>query len=73
MTTRLQLTVNYKNGNQIKQLVNYIHVEDDTIYYHVDKQVSNMVESYSHIPMANVASYDLVPVECDGWKVVENG
>lgn len=68
MKERLMLTINYRNGNTIKQLVNYLHCENGKLYFTVDKAVSDgyVVD----IPLENIASFDLETVQCDGWKVI---
>ncbi len=68
MKERLLLTINYRNGNTIKQLVNYLHCENGKLYFTVDKAVSDgyVVD----IPLENITAFDLETVQCDGWKVI---
>jgi len=73
MTTRTLLTINYKNGNTLKELVNYLHYEKEKIAYTVDRQVHAVFQQPVEIPMENIDSFDLEKVECDGWKIPNNG
>ena len=71
MTNRLRLTVTYKNGNQIQDLVNYLVFEDGNIVYTVDKQAHSVFQEPVRIPVENIERYALEVVACDGWKVFE--
>ena len=64
----MQLTINYKNGNTTKQLVNYVHYENGAIFFTIDKQV--VTGSIVRVPVENIERYDLETVMCDGWKVI---
>ena len=68
MATRLKLTVTYKNGTEISNLVNYLHFEDGAIFYTVDKQVHEIIEQPVKIQMENIKRFDLEQVEMEGWK-----
>lgn len=68
MTKRMLLTINYKNGNTIDQLVNYLHVEDNTLYFTIDRQDQQLITRQAAVPMANIISYDIEWINCDGWK-----
>ena len=68
MTKRMLLTIYYKNGNTIDQLVNYLHVEDNTLYFTVDRQDQQLITRPAAVPMANINGYDLKPIMCNGWK-----
>ena len=70
MTKRIRLTISYKNGNTISGLVNYVHVEDGKLIYTVDSQIQNVIEPQIHVPLENIDSFDVEPVFCDGWSVV---
>lgn len=72
-TERMQLTINYKNGNQTKQLVHYVHYENGAIFFTLDKQVSSAAQMPVRVPMENIERYDLEKVMCEGWKVMNNG
>jgi hypothetical protein len=67
-TTRLLITVKYNNGNELKQLVNYIHSDAKSLQYTVDKQIHSAVSDIVRIPFENIEAFDLEMVECDGWK-----
>ena len=71
MTERLQLAIKYKNGNELKQLVNYIHFEDGAIYFTQDEQCHSAVQMPVKVTLANVKEFNLNKVMCDGWKVIE--
>lgn len=66
-TKRMLLTITYKNGNQIKKLINYLHFENDRIFFTVDKQIQNVIEEPVVIKLENIDHYDLEAVECEGW------
>ena len=70
MTERLLLTINYKNGNSIKQLVHNIAFAEGAIYYVVDKQVHDAVQFPVKTVLEYVESFTLDKVMCAGWKVV---
>lgn len=69
MTERMQLTVTYKNGNTMDQLIKCMKVEDATLCFILDTQVHGVFESAVKIPIANIDRYSLQMVHCDGWKV----
>ena len=71
MTERLQLTIKYKNGNELKQLVNYLHFEDGAIYFTQDEQCHSVIQMPVKVTLANVKEFNLNQVMCDGWKVIE--
>lgn len=71
MTERLQLAIKYKNGNELKQLVNYIHFEDGAIYFTQDEQCHSVIQMPVKVTLANVKEFNLNKVMCDGWKVIE--
>ena len=71
MTTRLKLTIRYKNGNIIDQLVKYARIEDGAISYVMDQQVHGAYQTPVRIPLENVEKIDVGTVECDGWTEVE--
>ena len=66
MTKRMLLTINYKNGNTMKELVNYIHFEDGSIFYTRDVQIQQSITAPSKTPLENVESFDLEEVTCEG-------
>lgn len=65
------LTITYKNGRTLKQLVNYLHMEDGAIYYTEDAQIQNVIERPARIPLANIESFNLEAIECNGWAIPE--
>lgn len=70
MKERLILTVIYKNGNKLRQMVNYLHVEHGRIWYTIDKQTHySVVEEPVGIPLDNVESLDLEQALCNGWEL----
>ena len=71
MAERLQLTLTYKNGNTIKNLVNYVHCENGKLMFTVDKQGHSLFMDQVKIPLKNISSYDISIVMCEGWKVVK--
>ena len=73
MTKRLLLTINYKTGTVLKQLVNFLHCEDGEIIYTIDAQVHDVVQKHVAIPLVNIQCFYLESVMCDGWNVVEGG
>lgn len=70
MIKRLLLTIIYTNGNEIKSLVNYVHMEDETIVFTEDKQVHTLFDPV-RIPLKNVKTFDIKMVDCDGWNIIE--
>lgn len=70
MEKRIRLTIEYKNGGTLKQLVNYVHFEDGSIYYTIDKQVHGAFQQQIKTPLENVNKFDVQVVDCDGWKIV---
>lgn len=70
MTERLQLTIKYKNGNELKRLVNYIHFETDAIWFTEDVQAHSVIQMPVRVSLANVESFHATTVTCDGWTVV---
>ena len=71
MTTRTLLTINYKNGNKIEELVNYLHFEDGAIFYTLDSQIQQAITVPSRTPLKNVESFDIEKVECNGWEIMQ--
>ena len=71
MTERLQLTIQYKNGNELKRLVNYIHYESDAIWFTEDVQAHSVFQIPVRVSLANVESFQANTVTCEGWNVVE--
>lgn len=69
-TKRMRLTVIYKTGAKVQNLVNYLHFEEGRLCFTVDKQVQNVIEDQVCIPVENIARYDLEWVYCTGWKTV---
>lgn len=70
MKERLILTVVYKNGNKLRQLVNYLHMERGKIWYTVDKQnYYSVIEEPVGIPIENIESFDLEKALCKGWEL----
>ena len=70
MTTRMQLTITYKNGNKISQLVKGMKMEAGRLMYLYDTQAHGIIESSTSISLQNIDSYVLEPVQCNGWKVI---
>ena len=72
MATRMLLTINYKNGNSIKELIHYLTFDGEKITYAVDRQVHSILPQPISIPIKNIESYELTKVECKGWKYQED-
>lgn len=70
MTERIRLTINYKNGNTLTELVHYVHYADGAIFYAEDSQVENCVPVPTRTSLENVESFDVDRVMCNGWEVV---
>ena len=62
----IKLTVKYKNGNQISQIVNYVHFADGAIYYQLKEQVS-FISPFSvepvKISLDNIESFDIAETD----------
>lgn len=71
MTTRMQLTITYKNGNKISNLIKGMKLEDDKISFLLDTQAHGIIEPSTSVPLKNIESFVLEPVQCEGWKVVQ--
>ncbi len=70
MTQRIQLTIKYKNGNELKELVNYIYFEAGAIYFVKDSQIHSAIQEPIRVTLANVEHFYVNNVTCDGWTVV---
>ena len=55
----MKLTIIYKNGNQLEQLVNYVHLENGAIYYTMNKQVHGTFQEPVRIPIENIDKFDV--------------
>lgn len=71
MTERTKLTIYYKNGNTLTELVHYVHYADGAIFYAKDSQAENCVVVPSRTSLEYVESFDVDRVMCNGWEVVE--
>ncbi len=71
MTERLLLTINYKNGNTIRNLVHSMFYTNEAIFYTIDKQVHDAVQLPVKTQLKNVESWRLDKVACNGWEVIE--
>lgn len=62
----IKLTIKYKNGNQIEQIVNYVHFADGALYFQVKEQVS-FIAPFSvepvKISLNNIESFDITETE----------
>lgn len=58
----IKLTITYKNGNVLDQIVHYVHFRDDAVYFKVKKQLNffpgDSVEPV-RIPLANIETLDI--------------
>ena len=55
----MKLTIIYKNGNKLEQLVNYVHLENDAIYYTMNKHVHGIFQEPVRIPIENIDKFDV--------------
>lgn len=55
----MTLTINYKNGNTLTQSINYIHTEDNKLYFTVDKRIHPTVEVPTEVPFENIKSFSV--------------
>lgn len=68
---RLQLSIHYKTGGTIRQLVHYVKYLDGCIVYALDHPVSAAVQLQIKTSLNNVESFEITQVNCDGWKIKE--
>ena len=52
--TKLYLTIEYKNGNTLTEKVNYLHFENENLFYTVDKQIYDKFIDQIKIPIENM-------------------
>ena len=57
--TKLYLTIEYKNGNTLTEKVNYLHFENENLFYTVDKQIYDKFIDQIKIPIENIKKFDL--------------
>lgn len=55
----LKLTIKFKSGNAIAYIVNYVHVEDDRLFYTVKHQVHDAIQEIPYVNLAVVDSFDI--------------
>lgn len=55
----IKLTLTYKSGNTLEQIVNYVHVENNKLYFTVKKQIQNAIEPPVIVHLENIVSFDI--------------
>lgn len=55
----IRLTINYKNGNTLEHIVNYVHFESNAIYFTVKHQVHSVYTHPVCVPLENIESFDI--------------
>lgn len=71
ITKRLQLSIHYKTGVTIRQLVHYVKYLDGCIVYSVDHPVSSAVQLQVKTRIESVQDIEITQVNCEGWKIKE--
>lgn len=56
---KMYITINYKNGNTIKNAINYLHFENDEIVFTMDRQVHSIIQNQVRILLSNITSFDI--------------
>lgn len=55
----MKLTITYKNGNNLVFPVNYLHFENNKIFFVEDKQVRSCVPFVVSVNLKNVKEYTI--------------
>lgn len=55
----MTLKIEYNNGNKIEQKINYLHFENDTLFYTMDTSPHAVIQEPVEIPLANIKAFDL--------------
>ena len=59
----IKLTLTYKSGNTLEQIVKYIYVENNKLYFTVKKQIQNAIEPPVIVHLENIVSFDVEETE----------
>ena len=70
-TERTLLTIEFKNGNTFKKLVENVFFEEGSLYHIPDNQIRCTIVLPVKTPMENIESFEIKKVMCDGWKIIE--
>lgn len=55
----ITLKITYKNGNELSQKINYLHIEDGKLFYTVDKNPHPVFQEPVSIPLENIKMLDV--------------
>ena len=55
----IKLTINYKSGAKVENIVNYVHFENGKIIFTVKNQMHSAVQLPVNVPLENVESFDI--------------
>ena len=72
MVKRMYLSITYKTGVKVNQLVNYLLEEEGLLYFTVDKQAAPIFQEPVKIPLSNIQGFSLEQILCDGWTPVDS-
>lgn len=56
----ITLKITYKNGNELIQKVNYVHIEDNQIFYTRATNPSPVFREPVSIPLDNIKTLDII-------------
>ena len=59
----IKLNITYKSGTTLEQVVNYVHVENNKLYFTVKKQIQNAIEPPVIVQLENIPSFDIEETE----------
>lgn len=72
MVKRMYLSITYKTGVKVNQLVNYLLEEEGWIYFTVDKQAAPIFQEPVKVRISSIRGFDLEQILCDGWQPVDH-
>lgn len=72
MVKRMFLSIRYKTGIRLNQLVNYLHEEDGWIYFTIDSHVRAVFQEPVKVRISSIRGFDLEQILCDGWTPVDS-
>lgn len=57
----MNIHITYKTGNSLTENIDYVVYRDGAIWFHKSKDIENVIEKPTKVPMEAIVSYDVYP------------